>query len=37
VKGEDEGVFYNCLMHHPRRRPEDAWLEAVERYNPFGE
>lgn len=37
VKGEDEGVFYNCLMHHPRRRPEDAWLEAVERYDPFGE
>jgi len=37
VKGEDEGVFYNCLMHHPRRRPEAAWLEAVERYDPFGE
>lgn len=37
VKGEDEGVFYNCLMHHPRRRPEDAWLEAVERYDPFGD
>jgi glyoxylase-like metal-dependent hydrolase (beta-lactamase superfamily II) len=37
VKGEDEGVFYNCLLHHPRRRPGDAWLEAVERYDPFGE
>lgn len=37
VKGEDEGVFYNCLLHHPRRRPDDLWLEAVERYDPFGE
>jgi hypothetical protein len=37
VKGEDEGVFYNCLLHHPRRRPEDLWLEAVERYDPFYE
>jgi hypothetical protein len=37
VKGEDEGVFYNCLLHDPDRQPDNTWLEAVERYDPFGE
>lgn len=37
VKGEDEGVFYNCLPHDPGRQPENTWLESVERYDPFGD
>lgn len=37
VKGEDEGVFYNCLLHDPRLRDEYLWVEAVERYDVFGE
>jgi glyoxylase-like metal-dependent hydrolase (beta-lactamase superfamily II) len=37
VKGEDEGVFYNCLLHDPRRQEEQAWLESVERYDVFGD
>ncbi len=37
VKGEDEGVFYNCLLHDPGRQPDNLWLEAVERYDPFGD
>lgn len=37
VKGEDEGIFYNCPLHDPSKRPEQRWLEAVERYDPFGD
>jgi tetratricopeptide (TPR) repeat protein len=37
VKGEDEGVFYNCLLHDPDRQPDNIWLETVERYDPFGD
>jgi hypothetical protein len=37
VKGEDEGVFYNCLIHDPAPQPGNQWLEAVERFEPFGE
>jgi hypothetical protein len=37
VKGEDEGVFYNCLLHDPRLRDEYLWVESVERYDVFGE
>ncbi len=37
VKGEDEGVFYNCWLHDPRMRDEFLWVEAVERYDVFGE
>lgn len=37
VKGEDEGVFYNCWLHNPRMRDEFLWVEAVERYDVFGE
>ncbi len=36
VKGEDEGVFYNCPQHDPRQQPHQMWLERVERYDPFG-
>jgi tetratricopeptide (TPR) repeat protein len=37
VKGEDEGVFYNCSLHDPRRQEADFWVESVERYNVFGD
>jgi beta-lactamase family protein len=37
VKGEDEGVFYNCTIHDPQRSDDRVWVEAVERYNVFGE
>jgi hypothetical protein len=37
VKGEDEGVFYNCLLHDPRMRDEFLWVESVERYDLFGD
>jgi tetratricopeptide (TPR) repeat protein len=36
VKGEEEGVFYNCEMHDPQRQPEPKWVERVERYDPLG-
>jgi tetratricopeptide (TPR) repeat protein len=36
IKGEDEGVFYNCYMHDPDRQTERAWVERMERYDPFG-
>jgi tetratricopeptide (TPR) repeat protein len=37
VKGEDEGVFYNCKHHDPSHQPDVLWLEAVERYDVFGD
>jgi ribonuclease BN (tRNA processing enzyme) len=37
VKGEDEGVFYTCAIHDPQRPDDRVWVEAVERYNVFGE
>jgi tetratricopeptide (TPR) repeat protein len=37
VKGEDEGVFYNCSLHDPRRQDADFWIESVERYDVFGD
>jgi tetratricopeptide (TPR) repeat protein len=37
VKGENEGVFYNCEIHDPGRRPEYNWVQSVERYNVFGD
>lgn len=37
VKGENEGVFYNCELHDPGGRPELLWVESVERYNVFGD
>jgi tetratricopeptide (TPR) repeat protein len=36
VKGDDEGVFYNCHVHDAQRQPEPEWVERVERYDPFG-
>ncbi len=37
VKGENEGVFYNCELHDAGRRPEFNWVQSVERYNVFGD
>jgi hypothetical protein len=37
VKGEDEGVFFNCSLHNPREQADYMWLELVERYDPFGD
>lgn len=37
VKGEDEGVFYACALHDPNNRDDNPWLEAVERYDVFGD
>lgn len=37
VKGENEGVFYNCELHDPGKRPERLWIESVERYSVFGD
>jgi glyoxylase-like metal-dependent hydrolase (beta-lactamase superfamily II)/tetratricopeptide (TPR) repeat protein len=37
VKGEDEGVFYNCTLHDPRSQDEYFWLEAVERFDVFAD
>lgn len=36
VKGENEGVFYNCAVHEPLAQPRPVWIERVERYDPFG-
>jgi tetratricopeptide (TPR) repeat protein len=36
VKGENEGVFYNCLEHDPARQGEPAFLEQLERFDIFG-
>jgi hypothetical protein len=36
VKGEDEGVFYNCHVHEPLRQSHPVWIERIERYDPFG-
>ncbi|HST33680.1 MAG TPA: MBL fold metallo-hydrolase [Solirubrobacteraceae bacterium] len=37
VKGENEGVFYNCLLHDPGKQPEQPWVESVERFDVFGD
>ena len=36
VKGENEGIFYNCLDHDPARQEEPAFLEQLERFDIFG-
>lgn len=36
VKGENEGVFYNCLEHDPARQDEPTFLERLERFDIFG-
>lgn len=35
VKGENEGIFYNCFGHDPSRHSEPVFLERVERYDIF--
>jgi len=36
VKGENEGIFYNCAEHDPARQTEPAFLEQLERFDIFG-
>ena len=36
VKGENEGIFYNCREHDPGRRSEKTFLERLERFDVFG-
>lgn len=36
VKGEHEGVFYNCEHHNPQSQSEPTFVELVERYDVFG-
>lgn len=36
VKGENEGIFYNCDVHEPLVQPHPLWVERIERYEPFG-
>lgn len=36
VKGEHEGVFYNCEHHNPQSQSSPTFVELVERYDVFG-
>lgn len=36
VKGENEGIFYNCRYHNPVKQPEPLFLEQLERFDLFG-
>jgi tetratricopeptide (TPR) repeat protein len=36
VKGENEGVFYNCDQHDPSQQLYPAFLEQLERFDIFG-
>lgn len=36
VKGEHEGVFYNCRHHNPQSQSKPTFVELVERYDVFG-
>jgi tetratricopeptide (TPR) repeat protein len=36
VKGENEGIFYNCDEHDPSRQRDPAFLEQLERFDVFG-
>lgn len=36
VKGENEGVFYNCLGHDPSNQIDPTFLERMQRYDVFG-
>jgi hypothetical protein len=36
VKGENEGVFYNCTHHNPGKQPKPLFLEQLERFDVFG-
>jgi hypothetical protein len=35
VKGENEGMFYNCANHDPSRQTDPVFIERVERYDVF--
>jgi tetratricopeptide (TPR) repeat protein len=37
VKGENEGVFYNCVLHDPGMQRQQPWVESVERFDVFGD
>lgn len=36
VKGENEGIFYNCDQHDPSQQPYPSFLEQLERFDIFG-
>jgi hypothetical protein len=36
VKGENEGVFYNCQEHDPGNQANHTFLEQLERFDVFG-
>ncbi|HEX2070979.1 MAG TPA: MBL fold metallo-hydrolase [Thermoleophilaceae bacterium] len=36
VKGENEGIFYNCEEHNPSTQEEPIFLEQLERFDIFG-
>jgi hypothetical protein len=36
VKGENEGIFYNCLEHDPAKQEDPTFLEQLERFDIFG-
>ena len=36
VKGENEGIFYNCEEHNPSTQEEPVFLEQLERFDIFG-
>ncbi len=35
VKGEDEGIFYNCILHDPSSQAKPCFIEKMERYDVF--
>jgi len=36
VKGENEGIFYNCSEHDPKAQDDPTFLEQLERFDIFG-
>ncbi len=36
VKGENEGIFYNCKEHDPSNQEKEVFLEQLERFDIFG-
>ncbi len=36
VKGENEGIFYNCIEHNPHSQDDPMFLEQLERFDIFG-
>jgi hypothetical protein len=36
VKGENEGIFYNCREHAPTQQDDPVFLEQLERFDIFG-